>query len=155
VYGSVSTNTDVFDFWLVKVDKDGKLEWDKTYGQPRGYSERYTRDECYAVRCTPDGGFILCGGNGDETESFSEKGSPFGPSDIWQVYLVKTDAKGNVEWESCYGSTTDNDAGEYLGLTRDGGYIIAVDADDAGAEEYRGNNFGFMKIGPDNPGTNK
>jgi len=153
VYGAVSENTDVFDFWLVKVDRDGELEWDKTFGQPRGYSPRYTRDECYGVRHTADGGYILCGGNGDETESFSETGSPFGPSDIWQVYLVKTDAKGNLLWESCYGSTEQHDAGEYIGLTRDGGYIIAVDADDAGSETYRPNNFGFMKIAPDGSGV--
>jgi len=149
IYGKVSENTDVFDFWLVKVDSEGNLEWDKTFGQPRGYNPRYTRDECYGVRQTPDGGYIMCGGNGDETQSFSETGSPYGPSDIWQVYLVKTDAKGNLLWESCYGSTEEHDAGEYLGLTRDGGYIIAVDADDAGADTYRPNNFGFMKIAPD------
>ena len=149
IYGKVSENTDVFDFWLVKVDSQGNLEWDKTFGQPRGYDPRYTRDECYGVRQTPDGGYIMCGGNGDETQSFSETGSPYGPSDIWQVYLVKTDARGNLLWESCYGSTEAHDAGEYLGLTRDGGYIIAVDADDAGADTYRSNNFGFMKIAPD------
>jgi len=149
IYGDVSQNTDVFDFWLVKVDRDGELEWDRTFGQPRGYNPRYTRDECYGVRQIPDGGYIMCGGNGDETRSFSESGSPYGPSDIWQVYLVKTDAKGNLLWERCYGSTEKHDAGEYLGLTRDGGYIIAVDAWDAGSETYRPNNFGFMKIAPD------
>lgn len=155
IYGSVSENSDVFDFWLVKVDRDGGLEWEKTFGQPRGYDPRFTRDECYGVRTTPDGGFIMCGGNGDETRAYSQSGSPFGPSDIWQVYLVKTDAGGNLLWESCYGSTSMHDAGEYLGLTRDGGYIIAVDADDAGADEYDSNNFGFMKIGPDNMGESR
>ena len=91
----------------------------------------------------------MCGGNGDETESFSATGSPLGPSDIWQVYLVKTDAAGNLIWQSCYGSTKVHDAGEYLGLTSDGGYIIAVDADSAGSDTYAPNNFGFMTIAPD------
>lgn len=149
LYGSVSDNTDVFDFWLVKVDRDGEMEWEKTYGEPRGYDPKFTRDECYSVRATPDGGFILCGGNGDETRDFSQSGSPFGPSDIWQVYLVKTDALGNMQWESCYGSTSRHDAGEYLGLTSDGGYIIAADSDSAGADKYRSNNYGLMKIAPD------
>jgi hypothetical protein len=149
VYGKVSENTDVFDFWLLKLDHEGNLEWDRTFGQPRGYGPRYIRDECYSVRQTPDGGYIMCGGNGDETESFSATGSPFGPSDIWQVYLVKTDATGNLIWQSCYGSTKVHDAGEYLGLTSDGGYIIAVDSDSAGSDTYASNNFGFMKIAPD------
>ena len=51
-----------------------------------------------------------------------------------------------MEWEGVYGSATENDAGEYMGLTSDGGVIIFVDADDVGDMEP--NNFGFMKIGP-------
>jgi fructan beta-fructosidase len=149
VFGKVSENTDVFDFWLVKVDHEGNLEWDRTFGQPRGYYPRFIRDECYGIRQTPDGGYIMCGGNGDETRSFSANGSPYGPSDIWQVYLVKTDAAGNLLWQNCYGSTKVHDAGEYIGLTSDGGYIIASDADSAGSDTYKPNNFGFMKIAPD------
>ena len=62
---------------------------------------------------------------------------------------MKTDATGNLIWQSCYGSTKVHDAGEYLGLTSDGGYIIAVDSDSAGSDTYGSNNFGFMKIAPD------
>ena len=45
-----------------------------------------------------------------------------------------------------YGSNSENNAGEYLGLTNDGGYIIGSDSDSAGKENYAPNNFGFMKI---------
>ena len=37
-------------------------------------------------------------------------------------------------------------AGEYLGLTQDGGFIIGTDSDEAGAENFEPNNFGFLKI---------
>jgi len=65
------------------------------------------------------------------------------------TYLVKVDANGKPLWEAVYGSSTEHDAGEYLGLTRDGGYIIGTDTDSAGKENFRPNNFGFMKISPD------
>ena len=134
-----------WDFYLLKINGEGKEEWYKTFGQPRGYDPEWIHDEAYGVRQTPDGGYVIVGGTGDEFE-YSEKGHPRGSSDIWQVYLVKTDGDGNMEWEGVYGSATDNDAGEYMGLTSDGGVIIFVDADDVGDMEP--NNFGFMKIGP-------
>ncbi len=60
--------------------------------------------------------------------------------------LVKVNSEGETLWEAVYGSNTENDAGEYLGLTSDGGFIIGTDSDSAGKEEYKPNNFGFMKI---------
>jgi hypothetical protein len=133
-----------WDFYLLKVGPDGNEQWHRTFGQPRGYDPRWIHDEAYGVRQTPDGGYVIVGGTGDEYP-YSETGSSLGPSDIWQVYLVKTDKDGHKRWEGVYGSTKAHDAGEYLGLTADGGFIVLVDADSAGDMEP--NNFGFMKIG--------
>ena len=133
-----------WDFYLLKIGSDGNEQWHRTFGQPRGYDAKWIHDEAYGVRQTPDGGYVIVGGTGDEYP-YSETGSPRGPSDIWQVYLVKTDPEGNMLWEGVYGSPDQHDAGEYMGLTSDGGYIIFVDADSAGDMEP--NNFGFMKIG--------
>ena len=79
----------------LKTDEFGNEEWNKTFGQPRGYDPNYIHDEAYGVIQTPDGGFILCGGSGDEY-SYSESGHPAGPSDEWKIYLVRTDNKGDV-----------------------------------------------------------
>jgi hypothetical protein len=146
VYGKVSDNTDVFDFWLVKVDSDGNLEWDKTFGQPRGYDAKHIRDECYGVKATCDGGYVMIGGSGDE-DSYCGRGHPGGPSDIWKSYVVRTDGNGNLMWEGLYGDPAGNNAGEYINLTSDGGYVIFTDSDTAG--DMRPNNFGLMKIAPD------
>ena len=146
IYGNVSNNTDIFDFWLVKVDSDGNMEWDKTFGQPRGYDANHIRDECYGVKATCDGGYIVVGGTGDE-DSYSTSGHPKGRSDLWLVYAVKTDSNGNLLWEGLYGDLDGNNAGEYINLTSDGGYIIFTDTDTAGSMGF--NNFGLMKIAPD------
>ncbi|HIJ70497.1 MAG TPA: DUF4982 domain-containing protein [Planctomycetes bacterium] len=146
INGKVSDNTDVFDFWLVKVDGEGNLEWDKTFGQPRGYDAKHIRDECYGVKATCDGGYVMIGGTGDE-DSYSGRGHPAGPSDIWKSYVVRTDCDGNLLWEGLYGDPAGNNAGEYINLTSDGGYVIFTDSDTAGT--MRPNNFGLMKIAPD------
>ena len=43
-----------------------KEQWHKTFGQPRGYDARYIHDESYGVKETPDGGYVVTGGTGDE-----------------------------------------------------------------------------------------
>jgi len=49
---------------LILTDK--KEQWHKTFGQPRGYDAKYIHDESYGVNQTPDGGYVICGGTGDE-----------------------------------------------------------------------------------------
>lgn len=134
-----------WDYLIMKVDKDGQEEWHKTFGQPRGYDPAFIHDEAYGVRQTPDGGYVIVGGTGDEYP-YSASGHPRGDSDIWQVYAVKVDKKGETVWEGIYGSSRSHDAGEYMGLTNDGGFIIGTDSDEAGAEHFEPNNFGFLKI---------
>ena len=128
----------------MKIDSQGNEEWHQTFGQPRGYDPKYIHDEAYGVRQTPDGGYVLVGGTGDEY-AYSASGHPKGDSDVWQVYLVKVDGAGKLLWEGVYGSAHSDDAGEYLGLTQDGGFIIGTDTD-AGAENFAPNNFGFLKV---------
>ena len=146
---TLSYGVENWDYLLMKVDGDGKEEWHKTFGQPRGYDGRYIHDEAYGVRQTPDGGYILAGGSGDENDSYYASGHPAGTSDEWKAYLVKTDGEGNLLWEGIYPTAGDvgNNAAEYIGLTSDGGYIVLVDTDSQAPPEP--NNFGFLKLAPD------
>ena len=135
----------------MKIDSAGEEVWHKIFGQPRGYDARYIHDEAYGVRQTPDGGFIICGGSGDEY-SYSASGHPAGPSDEWKVYLVKTDKRGEILWEGIYPPVSvGNNGGEYIGLTNDGGYIVFVDTDSQTPPAP--NNFGFMKLASDSVNT--
>lgn len=142
-----SYDVENWDYLLIKADSAGNEEWHRTFGQPRGYDARYVHDEAYGVRQTPDGGYIICGGSGDE-HSYSESGHPAGPSDEWKIFLAKTDSLGNTLWKEVYPSTSvGNNAGEYLGLTEDGGYIVFADSDSH--DPPNPNNFGILKIEPD------
>jgi hypothetical protein len=134
------------DYLLLKVGADRQEQWHRTFGQPRGYDARYIHDESYGVRETPDHGFVVVGGTGDEYE-YSATGSPFGPSDLWLAYVVRTDSRGTTLWEGLYGGLDGNNAGEYINLTSDGGYVVFTDSDTVGAMGEE--NFGLMKIAPD------
>ena len=132
-----------WDYLLMKVDAEGNEAWHSTFGQPRGYDPRYIHDEAYGVKETSDGGFTIIGGSGDE-HSYSAAGHGMGPSDLWLAYLVKTDSLGNKEWESVYGERSGHNAGEYMDVTEDGGFIIFSDSDTYGT--MKNNSFGFIKL---------
>ena len=61
------------DFWLIKTDEFGNMEWNKTYGGA-------DYDSAYSLVATADGGYALAGGN----------------------LLVKTDELGYMEWNQTY-----------------------------------------------------
>jgi len=100
------------DFYLIKVDASGNKTWEKTFG-----GSDY--DHAYSVRQTADGGYILTG----STISYGVGGD---------VYLVKTDASGNKEWEQTLGDG-DYEYAESVRQTTDGGYIIAGATESYGA----------------------
>jgi hypothetical protein len=101
------------DFWLVKTDAKGDMEWNQTYG---GISI----DRANSLIQTSDGGYALAG----ETSSFG--------AGEWDSWLVKTDANGNMEWNQTYGGTHGDNAISVV-ETSDGGFALAGNTDSFGA----------------------
>jgi hypothetical protein len=50
----------------------------------------------------------------------------------WDVFLIKTDANGNVQWAKTYGGTSD-DLVRFVRQTSDGGYIMVGETYSFGA----------------------
>lgn len=101
----------LFDASLMKVDSAGNLQWHKEYG---GSDMDYFFDVCE----TADHGFLAVG----YTKSVNyDVGAAIGNADIW---VVKTNGSGNIEWEKSLGGT-DVDVAYTLLMTADGGAIIS------------------------------
>jgi hypothetical protein len=97
----------VGDIFLIKTDVNGNVQWAKTYGGP-GW------EEAYSVQQTSDGGYIVAGW----TTSFGTGGR--------DIFLIKTDANGNIQWAKTYSAMLYNDNKAYsVQQTSDGGYILA------------------------------
>jgi hypothetical protein len=110
VSGRQETSPENFDAYLIRTDAAGNFQWSRAYDL--GDDER-----AHAVAQTSDGGFILAGQAwlGDDI---------FGSYD---VYVIKTDAQGNVEWEQTYEEAVpdmDHDIALSVQETSDGNYII-------------------------------
>lgn len=94
------------DFWVLKLQPDGEISWQKAYGGP-GY------EDALSIGRTADGGFIVMG----YSDSFGE-----GPEDIW---VLKLDGEGNIMWQRIYGEPGIDEMGSSIHQTFDGGYIMA------------------------------
>jgi hypothetical protein len=104
------------DVCLVKTDGNGGYQWAKSYGGAAA-------DFCGFVQQTTDGGYIVGG---------STMSAGAGQTDI---YLVKTDAQGNVLWEKTFGGSA-YDWGGSARQTADGGYVLVGATESYGVGSY-------------------
>ena len=118
-----------WDAYLVKVDRNGEKVWDRSFGEPLDGDPRKIYDECYGVRSTPDGGYIISCGTGIEPEPYKDP-SYWGD---WKIFVVKTDQDGNFLWDFTSKDFPGEKAGEYVEISKDEGYIVFVDG---GNTEY-------------------
>lgn len=103
VFGETDFNTAGGTDWLLtKVDQSGNVLWSHTYGG--SYDEVAKR-----VYHTNDNGYLLVGG----TESYTTS-TPNGT--IMSVYVIKTDAFGNLQWARWIGGDSSNGLGIDCGL---------------------------------------
>ena len=88
-----------------------QIQWQHCYGGTGN-------DACSAIRATFDGGYILAGYTGSNNGDVS---GYHGPRDFW---VVKISTTGAIEWQKCYGGSSDDWAYD-IRQTADSGYIVA------------------------------
>ncbi len=100
------------DGWMIKLNKDGDKEWDKTFGGKED-------DRFYSIIQTDDKGYAMIG----YTKS---KGA--GEADIW---LLKFNENDNLQWDKTLQETDwgygakDDDRGYSIIQTKSGHYVVA------------------------------
>lgn len=106
----VGKTTNVNDYWLLKLDAEGNMEWNKTFGGSKD-------DRGQSLAQTNDGGYILTGyamsddGDGSNNEGFHDN------------WILKLDGSGNLEWEKSYGFSGHDHSYDII-QTQDGGYFF-------------------------------
>jgi len=91
--GDVNGNNGNLDYWIVKIDNSGNIEWQNNYGGSQN-------DWMPKIQQTNDGGYIVYG----YTSSTDGDVSGFhGSNDTW---VLKLDAIGNIEWQKCLGGSS-------------------------------------------------
>lgn len=96
-----------YDAILIKLNSNGDTLWSKTYG---GLGSDYGN----TVTQTADGGFIMAG--------YTTKSTIVG--DTGSIYIVKTDAMGNMQWQKLLGMGSELTDAYSIKQTADKGYVI-------------------------------
>ena len=113
------------DFWLIKVNTTGNVQWNKTYGGVGSETP-------ITIMQTTDGGYAMVG---------NTNSSGAGGTDFW---LVKTNASGDMQWNKTFGGTS-NENGYCVVQAGDGGYAVLGFGNSFGAG---GNDAWLVKTDP-------
>lgn len=119
------------DYWVVKCDAQGNVQWEKTYG---GTYQDWTG----IAREHPQGGYIIVGSSmsgigGEKTDSVRGSG---GWADYW---VIRTDAQGNVLWDKTLGGAHMDIATDVI-VTSDMGFLVGgYSRSQAGGEKTQSN----------------
>jgi hypothetical protein len=105
------------DVYLIKIDSKGDSLWTKTYGG-------IYHDVGYVVRQLSDDGYIIVGYTGQEFVP--------GRRLDFDVYIIRTDANGDVLWTKTYGGP-EMDIGVDIRTTVDDGYVVVGQTNSFGA----------------------
>lgn len=110
--GDVTGNNGYYDYWIVKIDGSGTIQWQKSLGGSYG-------DYASDIQQTTDGGYIIAGSSASDDGDVSEN---HGEMDYW---IVKLDENGSIQWEKSLPGRGYDDEAHSIQQTTDGGYIVA------------------------------
>jgi hypothetical protein len=109
--GDVTGNHGEYDYWIIKLDNLGSLQWQKSIGGSGN-------DFAYFIQETKDRCFIVAGG------SFSNDGDVSWNQGYGDFWIVKLDTIGNILWQKSVGGSY-IEVAKSIHQTLDGGYIVA------------------------------
>jgi hypothetical protein len=96
-----------YDFWVMKLDGDGSILWQKAYGG--NWDDRASLVIEDFDQGTPSG-YVVAG----HTYSFG--------SGKWDIWIVKLDSAGSIVWQKAYGGSIEDYIYD-IQQTVDGGYV--------------------------------
>ena len=144
--GEVSENSGSDDFWMVKLNTFGAIEWEKSFGY-------FGADNGFSILQTQDQGFLITGvldvtaseGEGN-TNRFNTARHAGG--DYW---VIKLDQMGELQWRRYYGGSF-TDTAYAAAETQAKNFIIvgSSDSDDVDISNNKGSyDFWALKLSND------
>ena len=136
--GDLTSNAGGSDIWIVQIDNNANIVWQKTYGGS-------AHDTPSIIEPLENGGHIILG------YTYSNDGDVTGNHGLADIWLIKTDASGAIQWQQTYGGS----GLEFTQLmlpTPNGGHTIVgtTNSNDGDVTENNGDfDFWIVKLGSD------
>ena len=107
----VSINKGAADLWILKINPEGTILWEKSFGGS-------SFDVARSISNTQDGGFLIAGSS---RSADGDVATNQGQNDAW---VLKTNATGDLKWQRTIGGTEIDFC--YDAVTLENGKIVAV-----------------------------
>lgn len=109
--GDVNGNHGEGDVWVIRLNEEGNIVWQKTLGGSRG-------DFANSIISTSDGGYIIVGA------AQSNDGDVNGLHGLGDAWVIKLDKDGNLQWQKALGGSNTE---YFYGIieTQEGSYVMA------------------------------
>ena len=120
------------DYWLVKLDHVGNVQWEKTLG---GSDD----DWLYCIEQAADSGYLV-GGKSMSNISGNKTENSKGYFDYW---LIKLSPTGDIEWQKVIGGNGEDDLFS-IHKTKDGGYILGGGSSSTISGDKTDNGYGYL-----------
>lgn len=138
-FGKSENSKGNLDYWIVKLDKDGKLQWDKTIG-----GKYY--DELKSIVQTEDEGYVL-GGYSNSPISGDKSEANIGQGDYW---VVKLNKDGLLQWQRTLGGDQDDNLFALI-QTKDKGFLVGGSSNSSATDtksetSKNGSDFWIIKL---------
>lgn len=109
--GDVTDNNGGSDFWIIKIDFNGVILWQRCYGGSGN-------EEANSMTETSDGGYLIVGSTASND---SDVTGNHGNTDYW---VIKIEADGNLQWQKCLGGSGTDVAYSVI-ERKNGDFIVA------------------------------
>lgn len=143
--GDGSNNEGFHDNWVLKLDGQGTIEWEQSFG----FSGH---DHSYDIVETKDGGLFFTGFldiTSAKADGYTDKAYSLTRHGVGEFWGTKLNAQGVLEWRKYFGGTN-NDRAHAVVTAHDQGFVMAgfSESDDFDISNPRGSyDFWVVKIG--------
>jgi len=140
--GDVTGNHGGFDYWVVKINGLGDVQWQKSLG---GSDEDFAQ----SIQQTSDGCYIIAG------YSRSDDGDVLGNDGGQDIWIVKLTNEGEIKWQKTFGGTQAERAYS-IQQTSDYGYVLAgfTQSNNGDVSGFHGTqDFWVVKLSPESVNT--
>lgn len=118
-----SINKGLYDFWVVKLNPNGEILWEKSFGNTSNDNARII------IKCS-DGGFLIGGDSnspqgGDKSQNAHLDNNGVATTDYW---VIKIDSFGNKEWDKRFGGNGYESIMSIIEVS-DGGFLLGGESE--------------------------
>ncbi len=116
------------DFWVIKIDNSGSIQWQKTLGGSKN-------DYAQSIKQTRDGGYIVAGNTySNDSDVAGNHDNTGATADAW---IVKLNSSGTIQWQKNFGGTKQDDARCVI-QTSDDDFVVVGDSYSTDGDVSRG-----------------